>query len=573
MNASSPARVRTARREAGFSYAEIWGAAEVRGEQRLTFLDAQLTQAVAALAPGEGAASAYLDRKGRVTHLLAVAVMDDAVLLLAPREDLAGLLEKLERYHIREPVTFRSLEERVAVVELHGPRTPEVLAAAAGRPVPLTPRYRHEEILVDGVAIRVVADGWTGDPGARLVVPREHLSRLRDALRAGEGGPELAELSAEDLEVMRIEGGVPRVGVDTTEKTLVLELPSEDLVNHNKGCYLGQETVARVHSRGRVNRHLRGLRVEGEAVPPPGSLILAGDSPVGETLSATHSPSLDTIIALAMVRREAAEPSTVVHVSVGDRHPAATVVDVPLYRAPGPAEEARRLYREGIEAFKSDGYPQALALFQRATLMDPTFYDAYESAGVCLERMGLGAEAAEVMEQLVELDPENIMAWTNLSRYAAERGDIAKAEEIKGKVTYLVWKKQAGEVAAKKRSREEAEARRQRLTERVDLFRQVLELDPDDVVALFGLGKVLLDLGRPAEAVSPLRRAIEQKPDYSMAYNHLGTALAELGQDDDAAEVFRRGIAAATAKGDFIPKRDMTRKLSDLEAGSSGPSD
>jgi tetratricopeptide (TPR) repeat protein len=256
--------------------------------------------------------------------------------------------------------------------------------------------------------------------------------------------------------------------------------------------------------------------------------------------------------------------------NAASRRVAATVRSLPLYRAPGPREQAETLYGKGMNAFKGDRFEEALGFFERATLMNPGHYPAYESAGVCLERLGRLDEAIETMEGLTAMDPDNVMAWTNLSRYHAQQGRIDEAEKIKGHVTYLVMKKEMGKKASERQADEAEAVRRKRLEERIDLFRQVLALDTQDVVANFGLGKIYLDLERYAEAVPHFQRAVAGKANYSMAYNHLGTCLVKLGRSREAERTFRKGIEAATLKGDFIPKRDMERKLAELHSTETG---
>jgi glycine cleavage system aminomethyltransferase T len=111
---------------------------------------------------------------------------------------------------------------------------------------------------------------------------------------------------------------------------LLPEVPFLNLVSHTKGCYPGQEVVVRIRDRGHVNRHLRGLVLEGDAVPEPGSEVVAGDAAIGAVTSATYSFGLKRPIALAMVRRQHAEPGTAVGVRLGDRVVAATVSALPF---------------------------------------------------------------------------------------------------------------------------------------------------------------------------------------------------------------------------------------------------
>jgi folate-binding protein YgfZ len=396
------------------------------------------------------------------------------------------------------------------------------------------------------------------------VVPREAVARVELLLLDPATGTPLLQVDETVLEILRIEGGWPEFGVDTDERTLLPELGRPEMVSYDKGCYLGQEPVARIHARGHVNRLLMGLEVEGDVVPEPGTTVLRGETAAGFTRSACRSPSLGRVIALAYLRPKEAEPGATVHLRLPDGLVAASVREPPLYRVPGPREAAESLYREGLDAFRQDRFEDALRLFERATLLNPQHLDAFESMGICYERLGRGEEAAETMEALTRMSPEHIMAWTNLSRYRAQAGRIEEAEKIKGHVTYLAWKREAGERAQERKAQEEEATKRARLEERIHLFEQVLALDPDDVVANFGLGKTLHDLERWEEAVPRLQKAVEVQPSYSMAYNLLGTCFFRLERREEAESAWRRGISEATRRGDLMPRRDMERKLAEL---------
>jgi folate-binding protein YgfZ len=565
------AGVRALRDRAGFSVSETATVAEISGADRVRFLQSQLPIDVEALTEGHGAYTARLDRKGRIAADLVLLHAGESLLLLVDPQRLPATLESFEHHHFREDVTMRDRSEDFAVWELHGPSTPTILARLLGQRAPLE-THSHRLFAIAGVtrasavAVRWVADPWTGDVGGRFIVPREHAALVRAALLEA-GLPEgLVEIGPAALEILRIEGGRPRQGIDIDERTLLLELGRDEMVSFNKGCYVGQETVARVHARGHVNRLFMGLLMEEGDVPVSGALVHLGDVPVGETRSACWSPSLRRPIALAWLRREAAEPGTVVHVRAGSAHIAATVTALPLYRPPGPAEQAETHYRRGMEAFTEDRFEAAIAEFERATFMNPHHAAAFEAIGVCLERLGRLDEAIEIMRGLTESDPQNVMAWTNLSRYHAQQGHIEEAERLKGQVAYLIWKRELGEKAAARKSAQDDAAHRARLEERIVLFRQVLDMDPDDVIANFGLGKTYLDLERYDEAVPHFRRAIEGQRDYSMAFNHMGTCLVRLGRREEAEAVLREGIVVAAARGDLIPRREMARKLEELTA-------
>lgn len=486
----------------------------------------------------------------------------DEVWVLADAAEAQALIDDLELFHIREDFEMKILPEQ-SVLEFHGPRVPVVLKGL-GFEQALEP-FSFGALSSFPSAL-FVYDPWAGDVGGRFLVPSAELAPFTEKLRGLEA--DLVELDKDALEVMRIEGGHPKLGVDTSEKTLLQELGplGETMVSHTKGCYLGQETVARVHARGQVNRQLVGLLVEGEAVPELGTLIVHDESAVGEVKSAVHSPSLRKVVGLAFLRSALAEPGRTVYLKMDGDLVAATVAELPLYRVPGPKEQSRKLYQDGLEAFKNDNFEGAIGLFEKSLLMDPNFGDAVEAMGVSQERLGRIDEAVETMQMLADVDPNNPMSWTNLSRYLAQQGKIEEAEEAKGKALYLSWKRDAGEAAAKKKQEEDNAQARAQMEERLELFQQVLEIDPDDTVANFGMGKLLSDLERYEDAVDPLRNAVRVQPDYSAAYNLLGTALMRADRTEEARAAFEKGVEVATKKGDLMPKRDMQQKLERLSS-------
>ena len=479
---------------------------------------------------------------------------DEEVWLFCPGTCAHRLAADLERFHIRESLDIGVDSRRIA--EVHGPQTAEVLHRVFG----VAPSLDLGAVTVLGDGANFVADSWTGDVGGHLVLSTQTADGWMPVLR--EACPEIAP---EVWEVLRIEGGRAHPEKDLRPNTLLQELDdAETMADFNKGCYLGQETVARVHSRGRVNKRFSGLKVEGDSPPRPGSLVMHQGNPVGEVTSSTWSPSLNSSVALGWLRRTHSEPGLVVHIDCGDVLVAARVRSLPLYQVPGPKEQAEVFYGEGLEAFKLDRFQQAMKLFEKAMLLNPGHRAAQEAVGVCHERMGDLDSARAVMEDLTLTDPENPMPWTNLSRYLAQAGDIEKAEEAKAQALHLSWKQRAGEAEALRRSRQEEEQRKVELEERVSLFEQVLELDPDDVVACFGLGKVYADLEQWEKAEPLFARAIKNKPDYSMAFSQRSRCLAKLGRAPEAVNVLKEGIEIARQQGDLMPKQEMERRLNSL---------
>jgi folate-binding protein YgfZ len=210
---------------------------------------------------------------------------------------------------------------------LVGPAAAASAKRLTGTAPPETP-WSHAPASLDGLDMRVVRGGGeTGQPEVCLLVPaaaRE--SAWKAALAAG-----ARPLGAAALESLRIEAGTPRFGEDVDATVLLPEIPSAHLISYTKGCYPGQEVVVRIRDRGHVNRHLRGLLLETDVVPPRGAEVVAGGAVVGQVTSATRSLGLRRPIALAFIKRQQ-EPGARVDVRAGADTLPATVSDLPFAR-------------------------------------------------------------------------------------------------------------------------------------------------------------------------------------------------------------------------------------------------
>ena len=217
----------------------------------------------------------------------------------------------LETYKIGREVALEDVSGERAILSLLGPRSADV----AGSP-PL-PEHASERLAVGGVDCLAVGTAL----GIDLIAAAADAEGLRAAL-AEAGAPEVA---ADAVEILRIEAGTPRFGAEMDSATMPAEAGIvEAAIDFEKGCYIGQETVARLHYKGKPNRHLRGLRLSAPA--PPGATLTLGEKGVGRIggscVSPVHGP-----IALAILRREA-EPGA--ELAVGEDGVTARVVDLPF---------------------------------------------------------------------------------------------------------------------------------------------------------------------------------------------------------------------------------------------------
>jgi folate-binding protein YgfZ len=282
----------------------------ISGPRAAEMLTGLVTNDVTGLEPGHGHYAAALTPKGKIVADIRVFREDDGLLVdTAPRaaEGWAGVVRKYVNPRI---APYRDESTTVRDVGVFGPNARLVVAAMTGASAAalgVLPPYSHATVAVDGARVLVARVPDVGVEGFELFMPADGFDALwRLALDAG---AEPAGLAA--WEVARVEAGRPEWGLDMDDTTIPQEANFDDLhaISYTKGCYTGQEVVARVHFRGHVNRHLRGLRAAG-ADPPPtgGQLVDDSGRPVGEVRTGVSSPRLGGI-ALAMVRREV-EPGT-----------------------------------------------------------------------------------------------------------------------------------------------------------------------------------------------------------------------------------------------------------------------
>jgi len=284
-----------------------------------------LTSDVRALAPGQGGPAAFLDAHGKVMALLDVYALEDRLRLALPPGRTQKTVELLDRYLISEKAYFEVADDAWVVLALLGPGARAALERASGHPVDLAPRG-HREGSVAGRPTWIVESGLPGLAGYACWTAPEHGGDVWEALCEAGARPVGSEVD----DVLRVEGGVPRYGQDVDETVIFPETRLESRVSYTKGCYIGQEVVARVKYRGHVNRALSGLVLAGERVPDPGSRIAAADRDVGRITSALLSPTVGAPIALGYVRREHFEPGSEVEVVDGAGARPARVVSLPF---------------------------------------------------------------------------------------------------------------------------------------------------------------------------------------------------------------------------------------------------
>lgn len=305
--------VRSARTGAAVFALDERGLLVVRGSDRERFLQGQLTQDVAGLSPDGPRSGAYalaLTAQGRIVADAHVLARPDAFWLETHAVFVAPLRARLEKYVIADDVVLEDRSDAVARFGIEGPAAHAALASLAEGEAPALPRDGCAAVRIAGAEVLAAGFGWSGEPAVQLLVPvaaRDAVAAALDALVAS-GAAVRGDAAA--LEVLRVEAGVPRAGAELAEDVLPAEVGLlERAVSFTKGCYTGQEVVARMHSRGRLGHRLVGLLLEGEPLPGPGARLTRAGRAVGEITSVARSPELGPI-ALAFVRVGHDEPGT-----------------------------------------------------------------------------------------------------------------------------------------------------------------------------------------------------------------------------------------------------------------------
>lgn len=218
---------------------------------------------------------------------------------------------------------------------------------------------------------------------------------------------------------------------------------------------------------------------------------------------------------------------------------------------------SRELYHQALSHYKAGSAGESIRLLGEVIALDPSFEDAYEALAVVLYNHKKYEESIAVAERWAKLNPNSVMARTNLSRCYVAKGMIEEAEREQNEARRLTWKAEL--------SRKPSMASKIDYEESVAKYKRIIEYDPEDVLGYYSLGTVYLDNGKKREAMDTYEKAIQVNPHHTSSYWGLGQALEMLGDIEKAKKVYREGIKVAEEQGDMMPQRKMESRLKALE--------
>ena len=571
----------------GVSQTTTMGCVLVDGADAASFLQAQVTNDVLKLEWGAWQWSALLDRKA---HILAwfqvVRVAEYRYVLIAEQDQCATLAELLERVHFIENVSIQVMPALAPWVALVGPWAAKTLTQLGLPAHDLTQINRclmwPADLGDTSPRLSAIPSDYWGVPGFWLF-DATYLEAPTDAAKSSgaiqqtllsqltQGLPEpVCLIDSLALDMLRLESGLCRYGIDMTD---TVALPATGLewvsVSYDKGCYPGQEVVAKVRTYGAMPRALMGVRLVEGTWPDakPDTLTTSGLSieyqgkSIGTLHSRAMSPTLNQPIALAYLDKAYRVPGQMMAVTLVAESTSVSMtletVALPFVPQTQPQHLSKKAYDDAISAFTQEHDDEAIALLQQAIAYDPLMVDAYESLGVILGRHKRYDEAIALMETLKTLDPDCVMAHSNLSVFYMELGDKDRAEEEKAKATVLSFSLQMKKQRQQQSESQQREQQRAALTEKLAMFEEVLGLDPDDTLANYGLGSAYVELEQYENAVDPLKKAIAQNELYTVAYLALVKAYKGLAKWPEARETLQKGLHVAQSRGDLMPLKQL----------------
>ncbi|MCW5823388.1 MAG: tetratricopeptide repeat protein [Cyanobacteria bacterium TGS_CYA1] len=547
---------------------------EVNGPDAKRFLQAQTTNNVDLLEDGQMQLSALLDRKAKlVANFHLYKIDQDHFTIVSDSYLQKPILEHLDKFCFADKVEFVCIENR-KLGYLYGLHSRLLLSSKQ------TQEHSFFEADCGNIAFagndtQYFKFSRTGEEGFLL---RMNLSDSDEAESKDEDFQKQMKEKEHLIDVARIEAGIGKFGVDFDCDNLIFETGLDaSSVSYTKGCFQGQEVLARVKAQGAPTRALCGLKIKcDDELGVLGELknksIDKDGEVIGTITSIANSKLAQGIIALASMKRDYRAPGKTVACKIDGQDATITVSDLPFVQITSPKEFASRMLEQGMNLFAKEPLAveakdsKAVFFLRIALLYNPMSLDAYEALGVVLNKKGELDEAIGIMEEMARLNPDSVMAHANLSAFYVEKGWIEKAEEEKAISMSLRMK----EIMQESKQKEEAEKKKQEdesdTLKRLEMFKQVLGIDPDDLLANYGTGSCLVDLGRFEESLSFLNKAIEVKPDYTNAYLYLGRAHLGLDDRGGATACLVKGIEVAAKRGDGEPLKAMQILLNGLES-------
>lgn len=314
----------TIKKTVGLADMSSLGRLRITGKDRISFLNGLLTNDVSQLKENSGQHTALLNSKARVLADLHLYAQADGFLVDTGESPASHVKEILDRFIITEDVQIHDATSDLVQMTVQGPRSSEAVRQVLGAEAHGLKQFEQTAL---GPST-IIARDRTGQSGYDIVLPVLEADPVWHGFLLNGAEIGLNPVGSRALEILRLEAGYPKYAADMDENTIVLEAGFKDALNFSKGCYLGQEVVARATHIGRVNKQLVGLEVETKGTIPPRSRLMSDGKEAGFITSSAFSPGLGKVASLGYASREFAKEGTKMMVQSGETNFTAVVTKI-----------------------------------------------------------------------------------------------------------------------------------------------------------------------------------------------------------------------------------------------------
>lgn len=494
-----------------------WCLIKVNGPDAAQFLHGQLTQDIKKIAPFESAMSARLNSTGRIQSFFIVINNDKNFLLLVLKDLANKVLEDLNKFIIMDDVEMEKSDENLFFSYMS-----------------------HSE---ENKKIKINFMGFEGFLNSTLL---ENIDVVNEDAIAGIG----------------LLNGFPFLNETINEGQLLNETYLNVIgVSYKKGCFLGQETVAKIENNRGAATFPMYLEIQNEIELPEQADIYRDNSKIGTGFKLIEIDGKKIIY--CKLSRQARVEDRLDDFVINNKGFKAKIKNIPYFKSSSQIDLAHELYDMSLKTFHAGNIEEALKLIDKSIQCYP-YNDNIEIKGVMLGRLERFEEAIKCMDMLTEIDPKSVMAHTNKSLFLMRLGKITEAEEEKSLATVKSFEKFGEEAKAKKQIEEQKKQKIEELMKREKMFMQVLDIDQEDVVANFGMADIEYNKGKYIDALNYVLQALKTDPNYSQGYLLKGKVEEALLDPDSAKETYAKGIEVATKKGEMMPANEMQSRLNSL---------
>lgn len=326
--------VENVRKNVGIINLSFIGKIKLTGKDNAAYLHNRLSNSIETLKPGQGCYATLLDYKGRMISDMHVYRQADYILVTTIPETCKELVANFQKFIFSEDVQVEDITESWGVISVHGPKSKTLLDRLITPPIGELSLLDNVEKEFEGNKGVIIRTAWTGEEGYHLIYPNLTNQKLWQKLL--ETGKDLhaQPFSLPTFNILRLEAGIPLFGDDMNQDNIPLEANLKHAISYTKGCYPGQEVIAKITNLSHPWRILVGLEIQSDSPIPSGNSIHLKGEEIGHVTSGAYSPTLNKMIGLGYVKWDYREPGTEVEIDWNGIKKYAVIRTLPFYTRP-----------------------------------------------------------------------------------------------------------------------------------------------------------------------------------------------------------------------------------------------